>query len=145
MKSFAILGRAEEGSRSPRWLAALFLSSLLLGALPAGAADAPKVLNVIAIKVKAGEQDAYLKKVKALNAVMKRLETGGTMRVWEATVAGDNTGTIYVGIEYPNLAAFGAGTSKSRQDEEWTRTIKELDKSGVREVVSNSLLTEITP
>ena len=130
----------------PQRLPAFVLSgALLLSALPALAADAPKVLNVIAVKVKPGEQDAYLKKVKALNGVMKRLATGGTMRVWEATVAGDNTGMIYVGIEYPDLASFGAGMAKSRQDEEWKKAIAELDKSGLREVRSNSLLTEITP
>jgi len=131
---------------APQKLAAFVLSSvLMLSALPALAAGGPKVLNVIAIKVKAGEQDTYLKKVKALSGIMKRLDTGGTMRVWEATVAGDNTGTIYVGIEYPDLATFGAGMAKARQDEEWTKTVKELDKSGLREVRANSLLTEITP
>jgi hypothetical protein len=118
--------------------------SFLVLAVPAVAADAPKVLSVIAVKVK-GDQNAYLQKVKQLNAIQKRLETGGTLRVWRATAAGPNTGTIYVGIEYPSLEAYAKAATKLQADEESTKFLKELDASGLREVISNSLLVEITP
>jgi hypothetical protein len=111
----------------------------------AHAADAPKVLNVLAVKVKGGQEDAYLQKVKALNGVMARLQTGGTMRVWRATQAGDATGTLYVGIEYPNLESFAKGTAKSSADEEWTKLVREMDASGMRELLGNSLMVEVTP
>ena len=124
--------------------AGLLLVSLMVLTAPAVAADAPKVLTVIAVKVK-GDQSTYLQRVKQLNAIQQRLETGGTMRVWRATAAGPNVGTIYVGIEYANLEAFAKATTKLQADEEWTKIMKELNASGLREVVSNSLLVEITP
>jgi len=118
--------------------------SFLVLAVPAVAADAPKVLSVIAVKVK-GDQSAYLQKVKQLDAIQKRLETGGTLRVWRATAAGQSTGTIYVGIEYPTLEAYAKAATKLQADGEATKFLKELDASGLREVISNSLLVEITP
>lgn len=118
---------------------------VLLLAQMAHAADAPKVLNVLAVKVKGGQEDAYLQKVKALNGIMTRLQTGGTMRVWRATQAGDAAGTLYVGIEYPNLEAFAKGMSKSSTDDEWRKLVREIDASGMRELVGNSLMVEVTP
>jgi len=120
------------------------LVSLVVLASPAAAADAPKTLHVIAVKVK-GDQTTYLQRVKQLGAIQQRLDTGGTMRVWRATTAGHSVGTIYVGIEYPNLEAYAQATTKLQADEEWNKAMKELDASGLRQVVSNSLLVEITP
>lgn len=118
--------------------------SFLVLALPAVAADGPKVLSVIAVKVK-GDQSTYLQKVKQVDAIQKRLETGGTLRVWRATAAGQSTGTIYVGIEYANIEAYAKAVTKLQADAESTKLLKELDASGLREVISNSLLVEITP
>ena len=118
--------------------------SLVVLALPAAAADAPKVLHVLAVKVK-GDQTTYLQRVKQLGAIQQRLDTGGTMRVWRATTAGSSVGMIYVGIEYPNLEAYAQATTKLQADDEWNKAMKELDASGLRQVMSNSLLVEITP
>jgi hypothetical protein len=120
------------------------LVSLIVLALPAVAADAPKTLHVVAVKVK-GDQTTYLQRVKQLGAIQQRLETGGTMRVWRATTAGHSVGTIYIGIEYPNLEAYAQATTKLQVDEEWIKAMKDLDASGLRQVISNSLLVEITP
>lgn len=109
------------------------------------AADAPKVLNVLAVKVKSGQEDAYLQKVKALQGIMSRLQTGGTMRVWRATQAGDASGTIYIGIEYPNLESFAKGLTKANADGEWKKLVGEVDASGTRELLGNSLMVEVTP
>jgi hypothetical protein len=113
--------------------------------LPAHAADAPKVANVIAVKVKAGQEAAYLEKVKKLNGAMKRLETGGTMRVWRATQAGDSAGMLYIVTEYANLEGFAKGMTKTTGDEEWGKLLREVDASGMREIVGNSLMVEVTP
>lgn len=122
----------------------LVLAGLVLLALPAAAADAPKVLTVLSVKVK-GDQAAYLQRVKQFNAVSKRLESAGTMRVWRATAAGPNVGTIYVSIEYANLEAFAKAQTKLQADEEWNKLRKELDASGLREVIDSSLFVEVTP
>jgi len=112
---------------------------------PAARAAEPKVLNVLAVKVKGGQEDAYLQKVKALNAIMTRLQTGGTMRIWRATQAGDEAGTLYVGIEYPSLESFAKGMTKTSGDDEWRKLVREVDASGMRELLGNSLMVEVTP
>jgi hypothetical protein len=113
-------------------------------AAPAAAAGPRRVLNVITVKVK-GDRDAYLEKVKRFTAISKRVEAGGTMRVWRFTLAGEQTGLIAIATEYPSLEALAKGTAKIQADEEWTRLVNELDASGTREVVGNRLLEEITP
>jgi hypothetical protein len=130
-----------------RFLAYGLMTSCVVGLLAqmAHAADGPKVLNVLAVKVKGGQEDAYLQKVKSLNGIMNRLQTGGTMRVWRATQAGDTTGTLYIGLEYPNLESFAKGMAKSSADDEWRKLVREMDASGMREVLGNSLMVEVTP
>ena len=86
--------------------AAFTLAAVIVWGMPSiASAESPKVLNIVAVKVK-GDQDAYLAKVKKLNALVKKVEGGGTMRVWRAALAGPNSDTIYVGIEYANLEDF---------------------------------------
>ena len=123
--------------------------ALALFASPARAAEEKSkephgVLNVVAVKVK-GDVDAYLAKVKKLRAAADESGALGTFRVWRAAVAGPETGTIYVAIEYPSLEAYAAAVSKQREDKEWTKLMKDLDASGVREVVGQSLLVDVTP
>ena len=123
--------------------------ALAVFASPARAAEEKskepqKVLNVIAVKVK-GDLDAYLAKVKKLREAADQSESGGTFRVWRAAVAGQQTGTVYIGIEYPSLEAYAEGTTKQRDSKEWTKLMKDLDASGVREVQSSMLLVEVTP
>jgi hypothetical protein len=113
-------------------------------ALPSlAAADSNTVLQVTAVQVKPGQMDAYLAKVKQLQAILKRLGTSGTTRVWEATLAGDGTGTVAVGVEYPSLAAYAESTTKVSADAEWQKLMAGLDD--MRTVVSRSLYRERTP
>ena len=65
--------------------------------------------------------------------------------MWQATLAGPNTGGTIVGIEYDNLAAFAEGTGKLQADSEWQKWVDNLQKKGISEVTSNSMLVEITP
>ncbi|MFQ5668475.1 MAG: hypothetical protein ACE5I7_18885 [Candidatus Binatia bacterium] len=118
---------------------------LIVLAMPAAVtAQSAKVLNVIAVKVK-GDEGTYLKKVKQLDAAIDRLKTGGTIRVWRAALAGDNVGTIFVAVEHANLEAYAKATTKLEADAQWQKLIKDLNKSGIRKIVGNSLLVEITP
>ena len=117
---------------------------IALGGSSIAFAESPKVLTIVAVKVK-GDQDAYLAKVKKINAVVKKVEGGGTMRVWRAALAGPNSDTIYVAIEYANLEAYAKATSKLEADDDWKKQIKDLDASGTREVLGRSLLVEVTP
>ena len=122
----------------------LLLISVAIYAWPVLAADGPKVLHVLAVKAK-GDPAAYLQQVQQLEGIRQRLATGGTLRVWRATVSGSDVGTLYVGIEYANLEAYAQANTKLQADGEWTKAMRDLDASGLREVLSNSLLVEITP
>ena len=70
--------------------------------LPVAAADRPVVLQVIGVKV-TGDMDAYLEKIKKAQSISKRLGTP-TPRVWRSTLAGPDTGTVFVAIEHKNMA-----------------------------------------
>ena len=126
------------------WRVGLPVLSVVMCAWSALAADGPKVLHVLAVKVK-GDPAAYVQRVQQLEAIRQRLAAGGTMRVWRATVGGSDVGTLYVAIEYANLEAYAQANMKLQADGEWTKAIQDLDASGLREVLSNSLLVEITP
>jgi len=113
-------------------------------ALPGmAAADPNTVLQVTAVQVRPGQMDAYLAKVKQLQAIIKRLGAPGTTRVWEATIAGDNSGTVVVGVEYPSLVAYAESTTKVSADAEWQKMMVGMED--MRTVVSRSLYRERTP
>ena len=128
--------------RNASVLAGLLLGALLAMGIPTSA-SAESVLQVVAVEVAPGKLDAYLAKVKQLQAVMTRLGSAGTLQVWQATLAGDNTGTVVVGIEHESLAAFADSTAKVSADPEWQSLVSGLD--GIRTLLSSSLYRELTP
>ena len=129
-------------ARRKLWVPALAVMIAL--AVPVAAADSPRVLTVLTVKVK-GDQDAYLAQLKKFMAGVKRLETGGTTRVWRGTLAGQDTRMLFVATEFPNLETYAKGSAKLQADEELKKLRKELDASGMREIVSDSLFDEVTP
>ena len=127
-----------------RSLRLVLVVSAVLPLLAASPVRARTVLQVLGIKVAAKDVDAYLEKVKSLQAVSRRLGLPAP-RVWRSTVAGPDVGTIFVGIEHASLAAFAEDAAKLQADPEWQKGLKDLDKSGIRTVISNSLLEDVTP
>jgi hypothetical protein len=65
------------------------------------------------------------------------------MRVWQATAAGDATGTVVVGVIYKDLATFAASTTKLQADAEWQKLVAGLDD--MRSVVSTGLARNVGP
>lgn len=122
-------------------LAALFATTLL--PVAALAADPQAVLQVISVKV-TGSRQAYLDKIKGLQGITKRLGLPA-VRVWRATLAGDNTDVIYIATEYASLAALADAQDKLAADAEWTKMIRDIDASGIRTVVDRSLMVDDTP
>ena len=107
------------------------------------AVRAQAVVAVLTVRVK-GDQDTYLAKTKPFSAIIKR--NGATsVRVFRAVVAGEGTGLISFASEYPNLEAYGKSAAKNGADPDLQKLRKELDASGIREIVSSSLLVEVTP
>ena len=121
--------------------------AVLLLAVPAAAraqftASAP-VVSVLTVKVK-GDQDAYLAKTKPFSAALKR--NGATsVRVFRAAIAGEQAGLLSFASEYPNLEAYAKSATKNPSDPELQKLRKEIEASGMREIVSTSLLVEVTP
>lgn len=100
------------------------------------------VLQAVAVQVQSGQLDTYLKRVKSLQGVMERVGGAGTLHAWRATLAGQASGTVFVAIEYPSLAAYAESTSKVQADAEWKKLIAGLDD--IRTVQSSGLYTSIS-
>ena len=49
------------------------------------------------VRVKPGKLAAYRERLKRARAITERLGNVGTMRMWQATFAGPNTGNVVVG------------------------------------------------
>ncbi len=105
--------------------------------------DSNTVLQVVTIDTH-GNTAAYVASLEAVLDRIEELAPESNSRVWEATFSGDATGTVYVVIEYPSMAAFAAATETVFVDEAWTKGVAALAETG-RTVESQSLLREITP
>ena len=125
-----------------RW--GLVACGLLMLAPSVLRAEGKPVMTVLTVKLK-GDRDAYLQKVKGVMALAEKLQTGGKMRIWQATLAGSDTRLIYASIEYANMEAMAKAVTKLQSDDEWKKLLKDIDQSGVREVVSSELIEDVTP
>ncbi len=122
----------------------LALTVLASGAAePAAAAHHEAVVQVVTVDIMPGKLGQYRQEVKKLVAVMKRLGSSGTVRMWSAAVAGPDTGNVLVGLEYPNSATWAADSAKLASDTEWQKIVSGLDE--LRTVASNSVWREVSP
>lgn len=101
------------------------------------------MLQTVSVQVKPGRLDAYLAKLDKLREISTRLGASNTMRVWQATAAGDATGTVVVGVIYKDLAAYAADSTKIQADAEWQKLVAGLDD--MRTVVSMGLARNVGP
>lgn len=121
----------------------LVLLAATVAPLAALAADAPKVLSVITVKVN-GSRQTYLEKIKTFQAIAKRLGLPAA-RIWRGTLAGTATDQIFIATEYENLAALAAAQAKLGADPEATQFARDMDASGMRTVLDRSLFVDDTP
>lgn len=91
-----------------------------------------------------GDLAAFLDIVKRARTINERLGTGGTARVWQASLAGDETNSIGIAIEFQSLEAFAQATTKQQGDAEWQKLVEEVQKLEIT-ATTNQLWTEITP
>jgi len=98
-------------------------------------------LRVVAVKT--DNVDAYVKELAKGQALMKKLGSFATIRVWRARFAGDHAGSIVVAVEYPSLMAMAKDDAATEADADYQAWIKGLDK--LRTIVSDSLYTELKP
>jgi hypothetical protein len=101
--------------------------ALAFGLSAAVHAQEGTVLQAVAVDVAPGKLDTYLERVKQLQGVITRLGSKAQMRAWRSTLSGEQTGTVFVTLEFPNLAAFADTTSKTGADPEWQKIIGGLE------------------
>ena len=114
-----------------------------LGVGQAGAQEAPKVINVLSVDT-GGDTDAFLVFAKRARELQSKHGGTGNQRVWLSTLAGPNTGSVIVAVEYASLVAMAQSQAKVGATPEWQKFVADFQKSGMR-VLSSSLSTEITP
>ncbi len=122
------------------WVLALLAT---LGLASAHEAQAAAVWQVLSVQLD-GDPQPWLDLIKKTNAVRKRLALP-SVRVAEATLAGDATGTYFVDIEYPSLAAFAESGSKLEADAEWQGLLKLFQTYPKSKLLENSLFVDRTP
>ena len=111
------------------------------GPTPVMAQGAP-VVNVITFDV-GGNLPGFLEDLQKGRVINDRLQTGGTVRYFQSTLAGSSVGNVTVGVEYPNLEAMAAATTKQNADPEWQQFVR--DTVSKYEIISNSLIVDVTP
>jgi hypothetical protein len=123
-----------------RKFTSLVAAAALAIAMSSAAVAASNVwLRVIVVKTE--NVTAYMHELEKGQAMLKRLGIQTQIRVWRATYAGENTGTIVVSQEYPSWAAFASAQDKVAADKEFIAWLAGLDK--VRTITSDSLYREL--
>jgi len=113
--------------------------TLILGISSVALAQKTTVLRVVEIKT--DNVAAYLQALEQNKQIMKKLGLTPQIRVWQATYAGPNAGSIIVSVEYSSMAAFADADAKTRADKDYQAWLKGMDK--IRTVVSDSLYGEL--
>ena len=120
---------------------ALLSLTLVLSASTLAMGAEPTVLRVIVIETE--NVDAYVKEVERGKAMLKSRGSPAELRIWRASFAGPQAGTVVVSVEYPSLTALAEDYAKLSADSEYQTWLKGLDK--IRKIVSDSLYNELSP
>ena len=122
-------------------LIASILLGLTLSLSTAVFADGHSTLRVVMVDT--DDAAAYITQLKEGSRLIKKIAPKMTMRAWRATFAGDATGAVIVGLEYPgSLADFATAWEKIQADKAVSKWLSGL--SGLRTIVSDSLYNEIS-
>lgn len=101
------------------------------------------VLVLTGVAVQPGKLEQYRKLVGDGKAIVERLGLTSQLRMWRAELAGPSTGSVAVGVQYPDLATYVADQAKLAGDAEWQKLLAALD--AVRTIEGRWLYREITP
>jgi hypothetical protein len=118
---------------------AFVVLTLMLGMSSAAFAQKTTVLRVVVIKT--DDVSAYLQQLEKGKEIMKKLGVIQQIRVWQATFAGPNAGSVAAAIEYPSMAALADADAKTRADKDYQAWLKETSK--IRTIESDSIYREL--
>ena len=117
-------------------VAASAIGSVLLAQMTGTAS----VLRVLIVQT--ADPAAYAAAVAEGQEILTGLGSDATIRVWRASFAGENTGSIVAAIEWPSLSAMAADDELMAGSDEMAAWVAGL--SELRTIVSDSLYQEIT-
>jgi hypothetical protein len=119
----------------------MFASTMLLAA--SSTPEAPHVVNVLVFDV--GANLAKFREVsQRAQSIGEKYGSAGKARIWMSQFAGNNTGTVVVVVEYPNLTAMAQSMSKVNTSPEWRQLVADVQGGGIK-LLSNSVLMELPP
>jgi hypothetical protein len=113
----------------------LALTFLVAASTSAVAASVARVVTV-----QTDDVAAYVQQIEKGKAIIEKAGDPPKIRVWRATYAGPNTGTVIVSVEYASMADLAANTAKLADNAEFATWLKGLDK--LRKIVSDSIYEE---
>jgi len=117
------------------FIGAAFMGVLgLIASLSAAAADSA-VSRVIVVQT--ADVPGYVHEVETLQALLKKAGVAATLRVWRATYAGVDAGSIVVIVEVPNLAGIAKVEDTIRSNPDLAAEMKKIN--AMRKIVSDSL------
>jgi hypothetical protein len=108
----------------------------------AAALPASTTLRVIAVQTP--DIKTYRHEVDTLQSEFKKEGLPVTLRVWRATYAGPDTGTIIVTVEVPDLATLAkVEDAVAKPGSPLGATMKRIE--AIRKITSDSLYEELSP
>jgi hypothetical protein len=118
---------------------ALVTVVLFLGMSSAAFGQKTTVVRVVVVKT--DNPAAYAQAIEAGKEIMKKAGVSANTRVYQASYAGPNAGSVVASIEYPSMAALADAEMKLRANKDYIEWIKGLDK--IRTIVSDSIYREL--
>jgi hypothetical protein len=120
----------------------VIVASLLAGAIDsaAGGAGAGRVITVDTH----GNTKAFLAELAPMIELLAEISPTAIVEVFEATVAGEETGTIYVMIRYPDLLHLAEAAQLADRSKEWASSLRKQEITG-RTLKSMQILEDRMP
>ena len=118
------------------------LAVMGLALTSAAAVSASTVLRVIAVQTP--DIKTYRHEVETLQGEFKKEGLPVTLRVWRATYAGPDTGTIIVTVEVPDIGTLAKiEEAVMKPNSALGATMKRIE--AIRKIASDSLYEELSP
>ncbi len=103
----------------------------------------PAVVQFFQVDVN-GNLPGFLDQVKKIRSLNEKLGNKGEMRVFQATLAGDQTGSVYVMVSYPDIVTLAQAGQRLTSSSEFQEIIAANMGLGIVPL-SNSVSVDITP
>ena len=113
--------------------------ALGIGASSSALAQSKGYLRVLVVSTE--DVSGYVHELDNGRRILKRLGISVQTRVWHATFAGPEAGSVVVTQEFDNFAGFADAVKKTGADAEYAQWLKSLDK--IRKIASDSLYQEL--